>query len=164
MSEDTSATEAERFAAETLDGAADAPRVGRPKGSRDRKPRKRRGGSLPPRERREPEPAEPVDTSPPSEAEITGAGKMLGVLWRLAGARMNRRPLLPNEERELSEAAVPVMRKYGAGFLDQWGAEIGLAFVVLGLWEKTKLPLDGEPVFELASADPENPAGEVAGA
>jgi hypothetical protein len=77
---------------------------------------------------------------PPSEAELVGVGKMLGTTWKIIGERFRRRPLTSSEERELAEAAIPVLTKYGGGFLEQYGAEISLGIVAIGLWDGTKLP------------------------
>jgi hypothetical protein len=126
-------------------GEADAPRSrgGRPRGSRDKKPRKRppldRGrGRFSSSELSDTETVPPPP--PPTEAEIIGVGKLLGTSWRLLGGRFRRRPLDPLEERQLAEAAIPVLSKYGGGFLEQWGAELSLGIVAIGLWDSTRIP------------------------
>jgi len=160
-------TPAERWAGGALANATDAPErkpTGRPRGARDSRPRKRRGGGpRPARVRQESGDAEVVSPDAPvTDAELVGAGKMLGVAWRIAGSRLNRRPLTPGEERELAEASVPLMRKYGGGFLEQYGAEIAFGMVVWGLWERTRVP-DPDPAL-VETFDLDSPAGEVVGA
>lgn len=81
----------------------------------------------------------------PSEAEVLGVGKFVGVGWRMLGKRFRLRPLEREEERELAEAAIPVLAKYGGGFLEKWGAEISFGIVAVGLWDRTRLPADPAP-------------------
>jgi len=69
----------------------------------------------------------------------------MGVGWRMLGKRFRRRPLEPAEERELAEAAIPVLGKYGGGFLEKWGAEISLGIVAFGLWDRTQIPDPAPP-------------------
>jgi hypothetical protein len=85
-----------------------------------------------------------VELPPPSPAEIAGVAKMLGTLWRIAGERFRRRPLSAEEERELAEASIPVLRKYGAA-LDPWALEINLVIVLYGLWISTEMPKPEKP-------------------
>lgn len=156
-------TAAESWAGQALADAEDGKerRPGRPKGSRDRRPRKKAGKPARPASDRETgggtESVSP--DAPITDAELSGTAKVLGVAWRLAGSRLNRRPLSSEEELELATAAVPVMRRYGGDFLERWGAEITLGVVVVGLWQRTRVELvSGEEILDL-----DNPT-EVAGA
>lgn len=112
---------------------------GRPKGRRDSRPRKI--ARRPPRpERPRPEPAAvepPAPPEPPSEAEVAGVAQLCAVAWHTIAGRFGRRDLADGEARQLAEASIPVMRKYGGGFLEQYGAEITLAITVWGLWGAT---------------------------
>jgi len=153
--ESVRAAAAEVLAEAAADAEADAarPRRGRPPGRVDRRPRKRRGSPV----RVEAAPEPPAPPAEPTEAEIVGLAGMLSMGWRMAGARLRRRPLTDSEARELARAAHPVLAKYGGAALEQWGAEITLAITLFGLWDLTALPQEAAPeVFELGGA------GEVA--
>lgn len=161
-------SDTENWAARATDGDQEPrPRNkgGRPRGRRDSKPRKR-PGSRPAPQASEPEPP-PVDDTPPTDAEIAGTAQLMGIAWRLMGSRMNRRPLSSEEQQELALAAIPMMRKYGGGFLEEWGAEITFIMVVLGLWERTKQePAPGSALEVPATyfADDPERHGETVGA
>jgi len=137
-------TSTEKWAARASGEADDdgPRRGGRPKGSRDRKPRRRRGASAEPApelEAGDTTSVSPAD-APPTEFEIRVVGKLGGVLWKIAARRFNRRELTPDEQNDLAEAAIPVLNKYGGQLFEQWSAEITLVIVVASLWEGTELP------------------------
>ena len=128
-------------------------RGGRPRGSRDRKPRKRRGAELAPElEVGDTTSVSPAD-APPTELEIRIVGKLGGVLWKIAARRFNRRELTPQEQNDLAEAAIPVLNKYGGGLFEQWSAEITLGIVVVALWEGTALPTSPASTAEVLEGD-----------
>jgi len=126
---------------------------GRPPGSKDSRKRTRSGRTA----RAEAAPEPPAPPAEPTEAEIAGLAGMLATGWRMLGARLRRRPLTPDEARQLAHAAHPVMVKYGGNALEQWGAEIGLGMTMIGLWGLTELPpepitTDEGEVFHLGGA------------
>lgn len=128
---------------------------GRPKGSKTRRPT-----SSPPET-----PAPALEPPPPSEAEIAVTARLCAAGWKLAGSRLNRRPLEEGEARELAAAAIPVISKYAGDVAQKYGAEIALAVTVWGLWDATEIPEserpapegDTEPVSPTPPAPPPGP-------
>jgi hypothetical protein len=108
----------------------------------------------------EPEPeSEPLPE--PSAVEIAGTAALLETIWRMLGTRLNRRPLEREEARELAVVTIPVLNKYGASFLDQWGSELALGITLIGLWDRTALPGTGgesDPAESTATVQPLSPA------
>lgn len=153
---DSALTEAERAAKQELEAAAAAIEPEPALRRKSKRGGKRRGAGRPrksgtPRPAAAEAPSEPAPLPEPTEIEIAGTAGLISAVWKMLGPRLNRRPLQAEEAREIATAAIPVMNKYGASFLDEWGAELTLGMVLLGTWERTALP-------PAPSDDPAEPA------
>lgn len=164
---DPVAAAAERVLARDAEDAAAATRrgPGRPRGSKTRN-RSRDRDRARNRERErpaaDPAPAGDTETVPPAEptdGEVRVLAKLLGSVWRIAGARLRRRPLTDSEATELARDAHPVIAKYGGAAATRFGPEIALGFSLWSLWEATAIPPEPD---QLAEA-PETLGDAVAG-
>jgi len=90
-----------------------------------------------------------IPQGPPTEAEIQGVSMVWGLLWSLVAVRMgNLKPITEKEQRDLSEATIPVLRKYMPAAAE-WGPEIALVSCV-GFMVVTHLPAQPQ---EISSGD-----------
>lgn len=141
--------------------ASDSPpkrKRGRPKGSKT-KPRPDSG-----RGREEPKPdsgGRPKYQS--SDVSIAACATIGNIVWNVAAPQLNLRPLTDEEAVELGGALDAVAGKYVPDIFERWAEEIGLAFVVLGLYAKTQLPpptdVDGAKPVESSDAEWSSPGG-----
>lgn len=128
---------AESFpSAEAVAGEIKAKRAtGRPKGSKDTRPRKPRGRPVEaPEEERPP--------YQPTEEGIVLSGVLGKTLWDLTTLFTRHRGLNAEEQRRLGEALDPVLYKY-IPVLDDFKAEATLVMVCWALWQATA-PVEAE--------------------
>jgi len=116
---------------------------GRPRGSKTRnrdrsRERDRRREAPAPEGPAAPEP--PAPPAEPTPEELEGLATLVGTVWEIAGGRLRRRPLTGPEAQQLARVAHPVLAKYAGNAFNEWGAEIALGMVLVGLWNRTALP------------------------
>ena len=123
--------------------------------------RERRGEEAPKKKRGRPKgsgKAKPQEPAPPpaevTESDIAAAGKLGGLVWKMVGKVVGMRELSKDERQEFGEALAPVLAKY-MPLANEYAPEIGLAFTIFTLYEKTKLPKKPPVIPPTGGADAE---------
>lgn len=115
--------------------AEEKPKRGRPKGSKTKKRA----------------PARLVESEKPpkyqtSDATVAACATVGALVWNVAGPQFKCRPLTQDEALELGLALDAIAAKYLGDVFEKWAEEIALSLVVLGLYQRTRLPnLPAEP-------------------